>query len=119
MASKKNAPRQETPKHYRIKKGDTVQVIQGKENGKRGKVLRVLSADDRVVIERVNFIKRHVRPSQKVPQGGVIEREAGIHISNVKLVCPSCNQAVRVGVRREGDAKIRYCKKCNVQVDKG
>jgi large subunit ribosomal protein L24 len=106
-------------KSFRIKKGDTVEVIQGKENGKRGKVMRIMAADDRVVIERVNFIKRHVRPSQKTPQGGVIEREAGIHISNVKLVCPSCSQAVRVGVRMEGDSKVRYCKKCNVQVDKG
>ena len=104
---------------FRIKKGDTVEVIQGKETGKRGKVLRVLSADERVVVERVNFIKRHVRPSQKTPQGGVIEREAGIHISNVQLVCPSCSQPARVGVRTEGDTKARYCKKCNVQVDKG
>ena len=104
---------------FRIKKGDTVEVIQGKETGKRGKVLRVLSADERVVVERVNFIKRHVRPSQKTPQGGVIEREAGLHISNVKLVCPSCNDPVRVGVRAEGEGKVRYCKKCNVQVDKG
>lgn len=106
-------------KRFRIKKGDQVEVIGGKENGKRGKVLRVLSSEERVVVERVNFIKRHVRPSQKTPQGGVIEREASMHISNVKLVCPSCNQAVRVGVRIEGDAKVRYCKKCNVQVDKG
>jgi large subunit ribosomal protein L24 len=106
-------------RHFRIKKGDTVEVIQGKENGKRGKVMRVMSGDERVVIERVNFIKRHVRPSQKTPQGGVIEREAGIHISNVKLVCPSCNEAVRVGVRTEGDDRIRFCKQCNVQVDKG
>jgi large subunit ribosomal protein L24 len=116
--AKTKAPQAER-KHFRIKKGDTVEVIQGKENGKRGKVMRVDSADERVVIERVNFIKRHVRPSQKTPQGGVIEREAGIHISNVKLVCPSCNQAVRVGVRMQGDDKIRFCKKCNVQVDKG
>jgi large subunit ribosomal protein L24 len=115
----KNAKAQPRAKRFRIKKGDTVEVIQGKQNGKRGKVLRVVSADERVVIERVNFIKRHVRPSQKTPQGGVIEREAGIHISNVKLVCPSCSQAVRVGVRMEGDDKVRYCKKCNVQVDKG
>jgi large subunit ribosomal protein L24 len=115
----KSGARQERATHFRIKKGDTVEVIQGKENGKRGKVLRVLSADERVVIERVNFIKRHVKPSQKTPQGGVIEREAGIHISNVKLVCPSCNRAVRVGVRAECDSKVRYCKKCNVQVDKG
>ena len=84
-------------KRFRIKKGDTVEVIQGKQTGKRGKVLRVVSADERIVIER----------------------EAGIHISNVKLVCPSCSQAVRVGVRMEGEDKVRYCKKCNVQVDKG
>jgi large subunit ribosomal protein L24 len=106
-------------KKFRIKKGDTVEVIQGKESGKRGKVLRVLANEERVVVERVNFIKRHVRPSQKTPQGGVIEREASIHISSVKLVCPGCSQAVRVGVRMEGEDKVRYCKKCNVQVDKG
>ena len=106
-------------KNLRIKKGDTVQVIQGRENGKRGKVLRVLAEDQRVVVERVNFIKRHVRPSQKTPQGGVIEREASIHISNVQLICPGCGQPARVGVRMEGDDKVRYCKKCNVQVDKG
>jgi large subunit ribosomal protein L24 len=106
-------------KKFRIKQGDTVEVMQGKETGKRGKVLHVYESDERVVVERVNFIKRHVRPSKKVPQGGVIEREAGMHISNVRLVCPSCGQAVRVGVRMQGDQKIRYCKKCNVQVDKG
>jgi large subunit ribosomal protein L24 len=106
-------------KKFRVKKGDTVEVIQGKENGKRGKVLRVLETEERIVVERVNFIKRHVRPSKKTPQGGVIEREASMHISNVKLVCPSCNAAVRTGVRVEADEKVRYCKKCNVQVDKG
>ena len=106
-------------KKSRIKQGDTVQVIQGKEVGKKGKVLHVLEAEERVIVERVNFIKRHVRPSKKVPQGGVIEREASMHISNVQLVCPSCGQPVRVGVRKDGDDKVRYCKKCNVQVDKG
>jgi large subunit ribosomal protein L24 len=102
----------------KLKKGDTVEVIQGKERGKRGKVLRVLSEDGRVVVERVNFIKRHVKPSQRNPQGGVIEREAGLHVSNVKLVCPSCGQAARVGVRVEGDDRVRFCKKCHNQVDK-
>ena len=106
-------------KKFRIKKGDTVEVVQGKEAGKRGKVLRVLAEDERVVVERVNFVKRHVRPSQKTPQGGVIEREASMHISNVKLVCPGCGKPVRTGVRIEGGNKIRFCKKCNVQVDKG
>jgi large subunit ribosomal protein L24 len=105
--AKKSSKTEPRAKGFRIKKGDTVEVIQ------------VMAAEERVVIERVNFIKRHVRPTQKTPQGGVIEREAGIHISNVKLVCPGCNQAVRVGVRMEGNDKVRYCKKCNVQVDKG
>lgn len=103
----------------KIRKGDTVEVIQGKERGKRGKVLRITGENQRVVIERVNFIKRHVRPSQKNPQGGVIEREAGVHISNVKLVCPGCDAATRVGMRVEQGEKVRYCKKCKVQVDKG
>ncbi|MCL5736389.1 MAG: 50S ribosomal protein L24 [Actinobacteria bacterium] len=106
-------------KKFRIKKGDTVEVIQGKERGKRGKVLHVLAGEERVVVERVNFIKRHVRPSQKTPQGGVIEREASMHISNVKLVCPGCGTPVRTGIRVEGGEKVRFCKKCNVQVDKG
>jgi large subunit ribosomal protein L24 len=115
MATKKSAH----AKKFRIKKGDTVEVIQGKERGKRGKVMSVSANDERVVVERVNFIKRHVKPSQKNPQGGVIEREAGMHISNVQLVCPGCGKPARVGVRIEGDSKVRYCKKCNVQVDKG
>jgi large subunit ribosomal protein L24 len=113
------APAAKRVKSFRIKQGDTVEVTQGKEAGKRGKVLHVLAGEERIVVERVNFIKRHVRPSKKVPQGGVIEREASMHISNVRLVCPSCSQAVRVGVRMQGAEKVRYCKKCNVQVDKG
>jgi large subunit ribosomal protein L24 len=103
----------------KIRRGDTVAVISGKEAGKRGKVLRVQAEEQRVVIERVNFIKRHVKPTQKNPQGGVIEREAAMHISNVMLVCPSCSNATRVGVRGEGEGKVRFCKKCNVQVDRG
>ncbi len=102
----------------KVKKGDTVEVIQGKERGKRGKVLRVMAEDERVVVERLNFIKRHVRPSQKNPQGGVIEREGGIHISNVEVVCPSCGQPSRMGMSLEGGTKVRVCKKCNAQVDR-
>jgi large subunit ribosomal protein L24 len=103
----------------KIRRGDTVEVISGKSAGKRGKVLRVMAEQQRVIVERVNFIKRHVKPTQKNPQGGVIEREAAMHISNVMLVCPSCNNATRTGVRGEGDGKVRFCKKCNVQVDRG
>ena len=103
----------------KIRRGDTVRVIQGKETGKQGKILRVIPEDNRVVVERVNFIKRHVRPTQRNPQGGVIEREAPLPISNVMLVCPGCGEAARVGMREEGDEKVRYCKKCDVTVDKG
>jgi len=107
-----------TAKSVRIKRGDTVEVIQGKERGKRGKVLRVDKEKGRVVVERVNFMKRHVRPTQENPQGGVIEREGGVHISDVQIVCPGCDQIVRVGMRFEKDEKLRYCKKCDVQVEK-
>jgi large subunit ribosomal protein L24 len=102
----------------KVKKGDTVEVIQGKERGKRGKVLRVLAEDDRVVVERVNFIKRHVRPTQKNPQGGVIEREGALHISNVQVVCPSCGAPSRMGMEVADGGKVRVCRKCNVQVDR-
>lgn len=105
-------------KGVRIRQGDTVEVIQGKERGKRGKVLRVDRESGRVVVERVNFVKRHVRPTQENPQGGVIEREGGVHISDVQIVCPSCDRVARVGVRFEDDEKVRYCKKCDVQVEK-
>ena len=104
---------------FRLKKGDTVVVIQGKELGKKGKVQRVVVEEERIIVERVNFIKRHVKPSKKTPQGGVIEREASMHISNVQLVCPSCDKPTRTGVRMEGDQKVRFCKKCKTQVDKG
>jgi large subunit ribosomal protein L24 len=106
-------------KKFSIKTDDTVEVVQGKERGKRGKVMRILADQDRVVVERVNFVKRHVRPSQKTPQGGVIEREGSMHISNVQLVCPGCGKPTRTGVRGEGGDKVRFCKKCNVEVDKG
>ena len=102
-----------------IRRGDIVQVIAGNDKGKTGKVLRVFPKTNRLLVERVNFIKRHVKPTQKNPQGGVIEREAAMHISNVLLVCPSCSAATRTGVRIEGDGKTRFCKKCNVQVDRG
>ncbi len=84
----------------RIRKGDTVMVITGKEKGKRGKVLRVLHKTNRVVIERVMMVKRHTKPSQQNPQGGIVEKEGSIHLSNVMPVDPGSDKAsrVRVGV---------------------
>ncbi|NOQ51496.1 MAG: 50S ribosomal protein L24 [Desulfuromonadaceae bacterium] len=102
-----------------VKKNDMVKIIAGKENGKTGKVLRVFPAKGRVVVENLNVIKRHTRPSQLNPEGGIVEKEAPLSISNVMLVCGSCNEATRTGVRKlEDGSKTRYCKKCDASVDK-
>ena len=102
-----------------VKKDDMVKIIAGKEKGKTAKVLRVFPAKGRVVVEGLNVIKRHTRPSQINPEGGIVEKEAPLSISNVMLVCGSCNEAARTGVRKlEDGSKARYCKKCNASVDK-
>lgn len=103
-----------------VRRGDTVAVIAGKERGKRGKVLRVLTADGRVLIEHVNMIKKHQRPTQKLRQGGIIEREGALALSNVLLVCGRCDKPVRTGIKVLADGrKLRVCKQCGEPVDKG
>ena len=103
-----------------IRRNDTVEVIAGKEKGKRGKVLIVLPARQRVIVERVNFIKRHQRPTQKVRQGGIIEREGSLHVSNVMLVCGKCGKPTRTGIQVLADGRrARVCRKCGEIVDKG
>ena len=88
-------------------------VIAGKEKGKRGKILRMLDKKDRVVIERVMMVKRHTKPSQKSPQGGIIEKEGSVHISNVALWCEKCAAPRRAGVKHnEAGGKLHLCKKC-------
>jgi len=105
-------------KKFRIKKNDTVEVIAGKDKGKSGKVMRVIAKKDRVIVEKVNMIKRHMKPTQQNRQGGILEREAPIHISNLKLVCSKCTDPTRVGYRiLEDDRKVRFCKKCNEILD--
>jgi len=96
----------------KIKKGDTVEVISGKDNGKRGRVLVVDRDRERIVIEGVNMIKRHTRPNpQKKVQGGVVEREAAIHVSNVMVVSPDSGQRSRIGIRVLDDGrKVRVAK---------
>ncbi len=102
-----------------VKKDDMVKVIAGKERGKTGKVLRVLPNKGRVIVESLNVVKRHTRPSQLSPEGGIVEKEAPISLSNVMLVCESCSQPTRTGVRKlEDGSKTRFCKKCNASVDK-
>jgi large subunit ribosomal protein L24 len=103
----------------RVRKGDTVVVVAGKERGKRGKVLRVIPEKGRVLIERVNMIKKHQRPTQKLRQGGIIEREGPIHLSNVMLVDPQTDKPTRVGVRSLTDGKkARVARKSGEFIDK-
>lgn len=95
-----------------VRRGDTVVVIAGKEKGKRGKVLHVLTKKDRVVVERIMMVKRHTKPSQKVPQGGIVEKEGSLHISNVALWSEKQQRAVKVKiVINEAGKKSRVCKK--------
>lgn len=96
-----------------VRKGDTALVITGKNAGKKGKVLSVIPDKSRVIIEGVNVVKRHSRPTQKVPQGGILQREAPIHSSNAMLFCNKCNSPTRVGKNiLENGEKVRICKKC-------
>ncbi len=105
-------------KSYHIRKEDRVMVITGREKGKIGKVLKVLPKKDRAVVERVNMIKRHSRPTQKAPQGGIIEKEGPLHISNLMLVCGKCGDPARVGLKLlEDGSRIRFCKKCGELID--
>jgi large subunit ribosomal protein L24 len=102
-----------------VKKDDTVMVMAGKEKGKTGKVLRVIPDKGRVLVESVNIVKRHTRPSQANQDGGIVEKEAALAISNVQLVCAACSKPTRTGVRLlEDGSKARFCKKCNEIVDK-
>ena len=103
-----------------IHRGDTVGVIAGRERGKRGKVLRVLPEAGRVLVEHVNMIKKHQRPTQKLRQGGIIEREGAFAISNVLLVCSRCDKPSRTGVKILANGrKVRTCKRCGEPIDKG
>lgn len=99
-----------------VKKGDLVMVITGKDAGKKGKVLEVIPKKGRVVVEKVNIVKRHTRPSQANPQGGILEKEAPIHSSNVMLFCPECNSVTRVSIKETEAGKVRVCKKCGVNL---
>jgi large subunit ribosomal protein L24 len=101
-----------------IRREDKVLVIAGRERGKTGKVRQVLPKDERVVIEGVNVVKRHMKPkSTTARQAGIIEKEAPLHISNVALVCPKCEKPTRVGHRFLPDGtKVRVCKRCDEQI---
>ena len=102
---------------FKIKKGDRVIATAGKDKGKTGEVLRVLRAEDRVLVQGVNMVRRHQRPTQTSP-GGIIDKEASIHISNVALVDPKTDQPTRVGYKTiEGERKVRYAKRSGEVID--
>jgi large subunit ribosomal protein L24 len=102
----------------RIKKNDTAVVLSGKNKGKRGRVISVNPSKEAVMIEGVNVIKRHMKPSKSNAQGGIIEKEAPVHISNTMLVCPKCSKPTRIGSSvLESDKKTRVCKKCKEVID--
>ncbi|MDY6794474.1 MAG: 50S ribosomal protein L24 [Actinomycetota bacterium] len=102
----------------KIRKGDKVQVLAGKDRGKQGKVLKSFPSQRRIIVEGVNITKKHSRPSQENPQGGIISMEAPIDISNVALICDSCNNMVRVAYRFDTVGnRIRICRKCGTDLD--
>ena len=101
----------------KVRREDTVLVVTGRERGKRGVVRQVMRAEGRVVVTGVNVVKRHMRPRADRP-GGIIEREAPLHVSNVMVVCKSCSKPTRVAFRfREDGRKVRYCRRCNQALD--
>ncbi len=104
-------------KKFKIKAGDKVVVIAGKDKGKVGKVLKVLPEEERVIVEGVRIVKKHLRPSQKYPEGGIIEKEAPIHISNVMLIDPKTNKPTRVGIKFVDGKKVRYAKRSGEVID--
>ena len=99
----------------KIKSGDTVKVIAGDHKGSEGKVLRVDREKNKAIVEGVNMVSKHTKPSAKSPQGGIVKKEAPIHISNIALIDPKSKKATRVGIKVEGDKKVRFSKK-SIQV---
>lgn len=101
-----------------LKKNDTVLVIAGAEKGKKGRVLSIEPKKDRLLIESINMIKKHMKPNKQYQQGGIIDKEAPVHRSNVMLVCPKCDKPTRIGNSiLEDGKKIRACKQCGEVVD--
>ena len=100
-----------------VKKGDTVQVLSGKDKGKQGKIISAMPNDQKVVVEGINKVKRHSKPSVKVPNGGIISKEMPLHSSKVQLVCPACNKPTRIAHKEVNGKNSRVCKKCGETID--
>ena len=100
-----------------FRRNDQVIVIAGDDRGKTGRVLKVVRATDRVIVERVNFVKRHTKPRSQTVQGGILEKEAPVHVSNVMHLCPKCQMGVKITVKPASDGKReRYCRRCGEMI---
>ena len=105
-------------KKCNIQKDDKVRVLVGKDKGKIGKVLKILNKKQRIIVEKINIIKRHSKPSESNRQGGIIEQEAGIHLSNVALICNKCFKPIRIKFQTLDDGKkVRVCRRCDEIID--
>ncbi len=102
--------------NMKIKKGDTVVVLSGKDKGKQGKVQAVIPADRKVVVEGVNIVTCHTKPRRQGETGGIVKREAAIYASKVQVVCPKCSKATRVAYEIKDGKKVRTCKKCGAEL---
>lgn len=100
----------------KIKKGDNVLIISGKDKGRTAKILRALPKERSVLVEGINLKKKHVRPKKQGEKGQIIEKPSAIDVSNIKIICPKCGKATRVGYRVEKDRKARICKKCGQEI---
>lgn len=107
-----------TGKKFHIKKDDMVQVIAGKEKGKTGKVMKVVAKKDRAIVEKLNMVKRHMKPGAYSRQGGIVDKESPIHVSNLMLICSKCTDPTRVRYTiLEDGRKVRSCKNCGEIID--
>ncbi len=101
-----------------LKKDDQVEVIAGKDKGRVGKILKIQPDANKAVVERINMIKRHTKPTEMNQQGQIVEKEAPIHVSNLQLICPECTKTGRIGRKfLEDGAKVRYCKSCGESIE--
>jgi len=100
----------------KVKKGDNVLITSGKDAGKTGKISRALPKEGKIIIEGLNLRKKHVKPKREGEKGQTVEIPAALNVSNVKIICPKCGKAARIGYKSEKDRKFRFCKKCNQEV---
>ena len=100
-----------------VKKGDTAVVLSGKDKGKQGKIITAMPKAGKVIVEGINKVKRHSKPSLKVPQGGIITKEMPLHACKVQLVCPACNKPTRIGHKEVNGKNSRVCKKCGEVIE--